>query len=366
MRNSKLVAALAAALLAGSAAHVAAQPAGNQAQAEQLYNEADALFQVRKYDEAAAKFILAYEAWPVTEFLYNIAQSYRLAGNCKDALYFYQRFKKLKFRDDGKDLSETDPRRAERIDRFIEELEACVKTQNDDPRDTTKPDGTSNNPDATDPGTGTDTGTVTGTGTDVAVAPDGEDDQDEDDDLILEDETALGVPTTVSARAVGGIALVGAGDADVPVQPIFGVVVGYPLAAGPLVLDAGAAFSFTPLPYRDHMNASQQATMVTALANVGATYPVTPQIGVRGDLGLGLMTLGGLGPGNPFTMGGATTDGALAMFHLRVGVSADYAITPNLVATVAPLSFGYSPAKEGLHADAITALSFFVGVGYRM
>jgi hypothetical protein len=71
--------------------------------------------------------------------------------------------------------------------------------------------------------------------------------------------------------------------------------------------------------------------------------------------------------GSPFT-NGAETSGALSMLHLRVGVSADYAITPNFIATLAPIAFSYSPAKTGLRDDikSIRALDFMLGFGYRM
>ena len=56
------------------------------------------------------------------------------------------------------------------------------------------------------------------------------------------------------------------------------------------------------------------------------------------------------------------------MFHLRIGVSGDYAITPNVIATIAPFAFSYSPPKAGLRDDikSITAIDFMVGIGYRM
>jgi hypothetical protein len=73
---------------------------------------------------------------------------------------------------------------------------------------------------------------------------------------------------------------------------------------------------------------------------------------------------------SPFT-GFAETTGALSMFHLRIGVSGEYAITPNFIATVMPLAFSFSPAASGLETvDAKkvnpTAIDFMVGVGYRM
>jgi hypothetical protein len=53
---------------------------------------------------------------------------------------------------------------------------------------------------------------------------------------------------------------------------------------------------------------------------------------------------------------------------VRVGLSADYAFTPNVIGTVAPFAFSYSPAKEGLRDDisSITSIDFMVGIGYRM
>jgi hypothetical protein len=351
-----------------------AQPSDNQAKAEKAYLEADALFQVRKYDEAAKKFIEAYEAWPDTEFLYNIAQAYRLAENCGEALYFYQRFKKLKKRDDGKELSESDPKRAEKVDRFITELEACVKqtksAKDQQPDDITRPDkGKTTTPPPKDT-----TPPKDDKGKTVAVVPPpdqppdeppDEPDDEPDDDLLLEEEGAMGAKT-VSARAVGGIAMIGAGDLDVPVQPSFVVGAGYPLAAGPVFLDVGAAITYSPLPYRSSMDTSETSTLLAVLANVGVTYPVNDKIGARVDGGLGVLTWGGLGAGNPFTEGGAPTDGTLGMFHLRLALAADYAITDNIVATVTPLSFAFSPAKTGLDMGSVTNLSFLLGIGYRM
>ena len=70
--------------------------------------------------------------------------------------------------------------------------------------------------------------------------------------------------------------------------------------------------------------------------------------------------------GNPFTEGGAATSGALGMFAVRAAASADYAITPNIVATVTPISFAFSPAKDGLRSSSILQIDFMAGIGYRM
>jgi hypothetical protein len=171
----------------------------------------------------------------------------------------------------------------------------------------------------------------------------------------------------VSLRLVGGGAKLSTGDLDVPIQATVALLGGYPLAvADKLTLELGAGFTFTPVPFEDAMGASHSASMTGVMANVGASYEVASKINLRGELGLGVLLFGGASE-SPFT-DFAATSGTLSMFHLRVGVSGDFALTRNLTATVAPLTFSYSPAKEGLREDikSITAIDFMVGVGYRM
>ncbi len=191
-----------------------------------------------------------------------------------------------------------------------------------------------------------------------------DDDDDDDDDVGISDGTTTSA-TLLSARAGFGATLISAGDLEVPVQPTFALTAGYPLPAGPVNLDVGVGFGYAPVPYQAG-GMSESAALTQILLDVGATYPVNDKIGLRGDLGLGLMSMGGLVAGSPFTVGGAATSGALSMFHVRVAVAADFAITPNIVASVTPFSFAYSPAKEGLVMDTLTRIDFLVGVGYRM
>jgi len=128
--------------------------------------------------------------------------------------------------------------------------------------------------------------------------------------------------------------------------------------------EVGAAFTFTPVPFDVPMG-SRTAQMWGLLANGGVTYEVIPKLGVRGDVGLGALFFANVGK-SPFT-GGADTDGALSMFHLRIAASADYAVTPNVVVTATPFAFTYSPPKAGLVSDitSITSIDFMVGIGYR-
>jgi hypothetical protein len=111
---------------------------------------------------------------------------------------------------------------------------------------------------------------------------------------------------------------------------------------------------------------SRTAELYGLVANAGVTYEVAPKIGVRGDLGLGALLFDGVSD-SQFT-GGAPTSGALTMFHIRVGISGEYAVTPNIMVTAPSFAFSYSPPKEGLAPDikSITSFDFMLGIGYRM
>ena len=169
-------------------------------------------------------------------------------------------------------------------------------------------------------------------------------------------------PKMVSARVVTGIALLASGDLEIPVQPSFGVVGGYPLPVGPALLELGAGLSYTPLPY-EAMGAQKQGTMLGLRAVVGAVYPVAPKIYLRGELGLGLVMLSGLEMGNPIVDDRSPQSFTLPSF--RFGVSADYLITPNIAATLAPFGIAFSPGADGMYGDSLREINVLVGVGYR-
>jgi hypothetical protein len=176
-------------------------------------------------------------------------------------------------------------------------------------------------------------------------------------------------PHLISLRALGGATKISAGDRSVPIQATFALIGGYPIPVAPkATVEVGAAFTFTPVPYDSTRMAggSQTGQLWGLVANAAATYEVIPKLGVRADFGLGALFFAGISE-SPFTGGGMTT-GALSMFHLRGAVSAEYAFTPNVVATLTPVAFTYSPPKAGLAPDikSITSVDFaMVGIGYR-
>jgi hypothetical protein len=349
--------------------------------ADDWYKEGETQYNLGNFEKAAEAFKSGFAAETddakKPAYLYNVAQAYRQGNKCKDAAFFYKRYLVLKDQDRIKPLK---PEKRAEIEQRIGELEQCAKNQeaiaNKPPNNTLSPgrDGTGPTQPGTTTGTtdtattsGTTTGTTTGTSTTVGQLDGGGD--DDDDDSIS--ASVMVPPKMFTARFVAGASVISAGDIEMGTRATFAFTAGYPvLAKDNLVVDAGIAFSYTPVPYRNNMTgAESMANFVGLLANAGATYFVTPKIGLRGDLGVGMLSFGGIGDmGNPFTENAAGTSGALAMFALRTAVSAEYTITPNLAAAVTPFAFSYSPAKDGLRSDisAITRIDFMLGVGYRM
>jgi hypothetical protein len=328
--------------------------------ADEWYKEGETQFNLGNFDKAIEAFkqgfSLETSESKKAAYLYNVAQSYRQANDCKNALFFYKRFLALKNNDTVKPLA---AKTRKDVEDRISELEVCVQQaasiSKKPPNNNIPPGGESERP--ADDGRNA-------AGTDVAATTDtdGTDDAETDGGSVTRPMTG-GQPRLISLRATGGGTKVNTGKIDVPVQATFALTAGYPIAINDrLTIEAGAGFTFTPVPF----GMGESAQLFSVLANGAATYEVFPKVGVRGDVGLGALFFAGVS-GSPFTAG-AETSGALSMFHLRAALSVDYAFTPNFVGTVMPIAFTYSPPKDGLDEDikSITSIDFMLGIGYRM
>jgi hypothetical protein len=327
---------------------------------DEWYAEGKNQYDLGNFDKAIDAFKRGFELEPAdnkkSAYLFNIAQAYRQQGKCKDAQFFYKRYLAFKDADTAKPL---DASARKEIEDRIKELDDCSKQQDalknkppDSNPDGTKPDGAK--PDGTKPD-----GTRVG---DVTPPPPG------GGDVPPPTAKPFADPTVVSVHVEGGAAKLTAGSLDVPTQASFALLGGYPLAINEKIgLEVGGAFTFTPVPFDDAMGAGKNATMFGAMANAGLRYKVAPKIGVRGDLGLGALVFSGLSK-SPFT-DFAETSGALTMFHFRLGLSGDYLITPNIVASLTAAG-AWSPGKEGMQVmgediSSITTTYFMLGIGYR-
>src|SRR5215831_5920982 len=56
------------------------------------YKKGNHWFDATAYADAIDEYEAAYKLFPSPRFLYNIAQAYRLKGDAKNAVVYYQRF----------------------------------------------------------------------------------------------------------------------------------------------------------------------------------------------------------------------------------------------------------------------------------
>src|SRR5262249_1050147 len=103
--------------------------------------------------------------------------------------------------------------------------------------------------------------------------------------------------------------------------------------------------------------------MLAARAIVAARYPVHPKVALRGDLGIGVVSLSGLEMGNPLTT--ARDARSFMLPSVRVGAAADIAITPNIAATLSPLAIGFSPGSDGLYGGSLREINLLAGIAYQ-
>jgi len=381
----RLLGGIAAVCLIGGQAYAQQAP---EKLAEDEFNKGNTAYNLGKWDEAIDHFTKAYEAMPLPEFLYNIAQSHRQAGHCKEALHFYKRFRSLKEGDKASPLS---ARQKDEIDRFIKQLTDCAAKA--DNTANTKPDGIDQPPPTTTvpapPATTTTTTTAPPTTTattttatppppttttaaptktvatppvkTAAVDKPGEEGEEDEKDTSVSASTTATAPELITLRAVSGIALLSSGDLDIPAQPSFAVTAGYPLAIGPMELDLGAGVSYTPLPY-EVMGAQKRGMLLGARAVAAAVYPVAPKIALRGELGAGVVALSGLEMGNPLVDDRSAK--SFTLLSVRAGVAADFLITPNFAATLAP-GFAFSPGSSGLYGGSLREIDVLAGLEYR-
>lgn len=121
-RSSALLVLVACLVLAGAPAraHADAPPAPNAADVEkarQLYEQGNTHYDLAEYDRAIELFKQAYTLSKRPTLLYNIAQAYRLKGDCAMALQFYKNFRRL--------APEGELRT--KVEERIAEMEQCVK-----------------------------------------------------------------------------------------------------------------------------------------------------------------------------------------------------------------------------------------------
>ena len=329
----------------------------DEAAARKSFAAGERAYNLGEFEKAVTLFKQAYAEWDEPAFLFNIAQTYRQIGDCKQSQFFYKRFLALKANDTKKPIK---PELQTEVEKRIAELEECIRREIASKPPQQLDNGQSPTPAVTAAKSATTTTTAQPAQTDE---PTDEDDEEEPPTPPSDQ------PKLFSLRAQAGAAKLGAGDLDTKLTFAGGFVGGYPLALAPkLQLELGVAFSYVPVPYHTITDEAGTGGVINLLANVAPSYEIIPRLAARADVGVGVLLFSGLGKmGNPFTKDGSPASGALSTFAVRAAISVDYAVTRNVVITATPIAFGYSPAPEGLQPgiSSLTTLSFLAGIGYR-
>ncbi len=90
---------------------------GRKAEALKHYKTGKTAYNVHDWDEAIAEFKLAYKLAPNAVYLFNIAQAYRLEGDCENAAQFYASYER----------EEHDDKLRESTSKVHDEMEKCAR-----------------------------------------------------------------------------------------------------------------------------------------------------------------------------------------------------------------------------------------------
>lgn len=330
-----------------------------------LYQAGKRKYQLGDYDRAITLFKQAYEEQPAPAYLYNIAQAYRLEGNCPQALAYYRKF--LAAKPDGA--------LGGRVKGYITELEAKCKAAESDAAKPPTPESpgagageaeAKAQPGSTDAGAAPEAGgQPEGSGVRVADAGEGEAASAGAAAQIEKPATAPPGPRFIAASAEGGVALFDLGDVVVPASPTLRLFAGYPLSLGPISLEPGVGVELSTMAYDDTAGDST-AMFATFVVGAQARMEVVSRLSVGVDGGVGLLRFSDLDEGNPFTEGGAARDGAASSLAVRAGLSAEYDVGMGLAAALTP-GFVWASRTDDLREpiSSITRLELLAGVRYR-
>ncbi len=412
-RSIRLVFACAV-LLTLATAPAQAQPTGDKKKALALYEKGNTQYNLGRWKEAITLFTQAYEEYNAPEFLFNIAQAHRQDENCSEALFFYRRYLANKPNATNKTEVET----------FIKELETkCTEgtggTTGTGPTGTgTTGTGTGTGKTGTGTGTGktgtgsgtgkTGTGTVktgtgttgtgkTGTGTTgtgagtgtttgttgsgktgttrtadtTTTVTDDDDTEIEDDDGSIDTSETAGRPRLFTSSFGVGPSFMTSGDLNKPVHMAFAIGGGYPIAIEKASFEPGLLITYSPIPWEDMTGEVTGTAGLTALlANAAGGYPIVPSLpalSARAEVGLGVLIMSGLDRGSPFLEDNQFADGAIAMFHARLALGAEYMMTPNVALFAQPVVLSFSPAsKLRDEISSVTRYEILFGAGYKM
>jgi hypothetical protein len=352
-----LVALMVAIVLVASGATTAR--ADDAQKARELFTQGNTYFDIGQFDKAIDAWQTGYQLKNDPGFLYNIAQAYRTMGDAQKAIFFYKRY-----------LSNSPKaRNRAEVEQKIEALQKQLSVQEqakglpppgpfgpDNPGGAGTPSPTEPPPAATNPevvvtdgasaaASGQGTTNVSGlveTGTVAAQPP----------------------PRRVDLRAAIGFDTWSSGLQE-NAQPSFA----FTLAGGYTFGNPAARVRFrlgALLGYTFLKETESRDTFTSFLIDPTVVVRVTPRLVLMGDLGFGVMSIGGLTANSALlTTSAVDINGSQQSFSLvRLGIAADYNLTNSVSVFFWP-AYANSAKKENFYAN-IGRFELLAGIAYRL
>jgi hypothetical protein len=354
---------MAAILLVASGATPAR--ADDAQKARELFTQGNTYFDLGQFDKAIDAWQNGYQLKNDPGFLYNIAQAYRTMGDAQKAIFFYKRY-----------LSNA-PKAHNRteVDQKIEALQKQISVQEQakglPPPGPFGPDNPvqSGAPPSTEPPSGagkTDrpegaasaepsVTPVAGEGTSGTTAPNGV----VETGVLAPNEPP---PHRIDLRAAIGLDTWSSGLQE-NAQPSFAFTLAGGYTFGPpqkqVRFRLGALLGYTFLKETDSKD-----SFTSLVIDPTILVRVSPRLQLMGDVGIGFVSISGIKPTSALLENSmVSVNGSPTLSLFRIGVGAEYDLTPNVSLFVWP-ALATSPKKQNFYSD-ITRAELLAGVAYR-
>ena len=353
--RASLVALLLAIVFTASGATPAR--ADDAQKARDLFTQGNTYFDLGQFDKAIDAWQNGYQLKNDPGFLYNIAQAYRTMGDAQKAIFFYKRY--LSNSPKARNRSEVE-QKIEALQKQLSVQEQAKGLPPPGPFGPDNPGAANGAPPATEPPPAAVNPEVVVTDASTpaqgTAGPNG-----------IVETGALGEaqppPHRIDLRAAIGFDTWSSGLQE-NAQPSFAFTLagGYTFGnpASRVRFRLGALFGYTFLKETDSKD-----TFISLLIDPTIVVRVASRFVLMGDLGLGVLSIGGITPNSALLENPNVTinGGSQAFSLIRIGVAAEYDLTKNVSLFFWP-AYANSPKKENFYGD-IGRFEVLAGVAIR-
>ncbi len=332
--------------------------------ARDLFTQGNTYFDLGQFDKAIDAWQNGYQLKNDPGFLYNIAQAYRTMGDAQKAIFFYKRY--LSNSPKARNRSEVE-QKIEALQKQLSVQEQARGLPPPGPFGPDNPGGSGGAPPATEPSSAPAAANpeVVVTGGTAAAAPTSTQGTTSPGGVV-EASAPRAVPPPprrIDLRAAIGFDTWSSGLQE-NAQPSFaftlagGYTFGNPAARVRFRL--GALFGYTFLKETDSKDSFSSFLIDPTIVVRGA-----PRFTLMGDLGIGVLSIGGLTPSSTLLESPSVTiNGSQALLLIRIGGAAEYELTKNVSLFFWP-AYASSAKKQYFYGN-IGRWELLAGVAYRL